>query len=273
MSDRESTPSRKLKRKKDDFYAEGGPNPPKKRLPTAQPVRRADGGCERCSSDFYDTPCEQLARSLLGCTLVRETEGGVCWGRIVETEAYLGGEDKGAHSYNGRRTERNEAMYMPPGTAYVYSVYGMHCCFNVSSRGGGAAVLIRALEPLGGVASMRERRKGARKDRDLCNGPAKLCQAMAIDKKCNKLDLVGNRSLWVERLGEGAELFDVVASSRVGIDYAEEWAEKPLRFYIKDCSFVSKATNTIRTKERYSYLLFIAHCPLLCTHYMHLSIH
>ena len=194
----------------------------------------------RCSRQFYDVPCAQLARDLLGCVLVRVCgEGGEeCRGKVVETEAYLGGDDKAAHSYNGHRTKRNEAMFMQPGTAYVYSIYGKYCCFNISSRGEGAAVLIRALEPLSGVEDMRGRRAAAKKDRDLCNGPSKLCQAMAIDKSCDGVDLVsGEGGVWVEEGGGGEE---VVATARIGVDYAGEWAAKPLRFYLKDSKFVSK---------------------------------
>ena len=106
-------------------------------------------------------------------------------GRIVETEAYLGGDDKASHSYNGRRTDRNEAMYMKPGTCYVYSIYGVHCCVNISSLGEGAAVLVRALEPTAGEGLMKKRRKSAKKSRDqaLCNGPSKLCQALDITRR------------------------------------------------------------------------------------------
>ncbi len=158
----------------------------------------------------------------------------------METEAYLGGDDRAAHSYNGKRTERNEAMYMPPGTSYVYSIYGMHRCFNISSRGEGAAVLIRALEPLGGVARMTERRKNVKR-KDLCNGPAKLCQAMKIDKSLDKEDLVSCEQLWVELPEEGVVVGDVCESGRIGVGYAgEEWANKPLRFYINQSMFISK---------------------------------
>lgn len=231
---------------------------------------------KRCSFDFYDCPCEELAKKLLGCLLVSSSPGGggakggsgakkdneswKCWGRIVETEAYLGGEDKAAHSYGGRRTERNQAMYMFPGTSYVYSIYGMHCCFNISSRGPGAAVLIRALEPLEGLDHMRICRKVARKEQDLCNGPAKLCQALGIDKTCDQLDLTSSQRLWVELpvvggaeavsgsggTGDsaavgGASTSEVVESARVGVQYAgEEWAGKLLRFHVRGSKFVSK---------------------------------
>ena len=175
--------------------------------------------------------------------LVRRLPSGiVSRGKIVETEAYLGGEDKAAHSYNGKKTERNTAMFMQPGTAYVYSIYGMHCCFNISSDGDGAAVLVRAVEPLEGMELMREKRKAAKKDKDLCSGPAKLCQAMDIDKTCNKLDLVSCDSLWVEPRATTTPLndADIVKSARIGVDYAEEWSKKPLRFHIKGNSCVSK---------------------------------
>lgn len=236
-------------------------------------------GRDRCDFDFYDCPCEELARKLLGCLLVTKisevvgdrsgaekddellqngergkdkgeacsgqregAESWKCWGRIVETEAYLGGEDKAAHSYGGKKTERNQAMYMPPGTAYVYSVYGTHHCFNISSRGPGAAVLIRALEPLGGLEQMRKYRKAARKERDLCNGPAKLCQALGIDKTCDRLDLTSSECLWVELpVVCGHEGGGVMERARVGVDYAgEEWAKKLLRFYVRGSQFVSK---------------------------------
>ena len=163
-----------------------------------------------------------------------------CWGRIVETEAYLGGEDKASHSYGGKMTQRNRAMYMPPGTAYVYAIYGMYRCFNISSQGPGAAVLIRALEPLGGTDHMRKCRKVARKERDLCNGPAKLCQALFIDKSCDGLDLTSSKRLWVELPMDDAD-GEITKSARVGVQYAgQEWAGKLLRFCRKGSQFVSK---------------------------------
>ena len=193
---------------------------------------------ERCGRDFFDRPCKDLAKALLGCVVVRVCGGDECRGMVVETEAYLGGEDKAAHSYNGHRTKRNEAMYMDPGTAYVYSVYGMHCCLNVSSRGEGAAVLLRALEPMGGLEGMRERRKAVKREKDLCNGPAKLCQALAINKSCDKLDLVSCQELWLEH-GAG-NVGEMASRERVGVEYAGEWASKPLRFYLQDSQCVSK---------------------------------
>lgn len=110
--------------------------------------------------DSYNVPCYELANILLGKLLVRKFDGNILKGRIVETECYLGGEDKASHSYNGKQTPRNEPMFMPPGTAYVYLTYGMYHCFNISAAEPGAAVLIRALEPIEGLDCMRTLRTG-----------------------------------------------------------------------------------------------------------------
>jgi DNA-3-methyladenine glycosylase len=127
-----------------------------------------------------------LAPRLLGCILVRRLSDGTrLSGMIVETEAYVGVKDRASHAFGGRRTERNESMYCDPGTLYVYFTYGMHFCANVvcGLRGEPAAVLIRAVEPVGGIPSMLVNRKLIRGEKDiLCNGPAKLCQAMGIDE-------------------------------------------------------------------------------------------
>lgn len=129
-------------------------------------------------------------------------------------------------------------MYMSPGTCYVYSIYGIHNCVNISSQGEGAAVLIRSLEPLEGVETMRKRRKKCHKDFELCCGPGKLCQAMGITKEHNTSNLCTSAEIWVESREE--EELEIVSCPRIGIDYAEEWAEKELRFYIKGNKCVSK---------------------------------
>ena len=159
----------------------------------------------------------------------------------METEAYLGGDDKASHSYNGRRTGKNEAMYMKPGTSYVYTIYGIHCCMNISSAGEGAAVLLRALEPVEGVEVMKGKRKAARRHRDLCSGPAKLCQALDITRSHDKLDLCSSKEIWVERDCEPVQAMDIVCGPRVGVEGAgEEWASKHLRFYIASNDCVSR---------------------------------
>ena len=216
----------------------------------------------RLSKDFYKVPCEDLAKNMLGQILVRTLPGErgkedmAMKGLIVETEAYLGGSDKASHSFRGRRTKRNEAMYMEAGTAYVYSVYGTHCCFNASSSGAGAAVLVRSLQPIQGEERMRQFRarnaksKAVRRlsTRELCSGPAKLCCAMQIDKELNKVDLCSSQELWVEAGQETGGPRTVVACPRVGVDYAGEWADKPLRFYLGDhATFVSKGASMVKT--------------------------
>uniref|UniRef100_A0A8D0HSS6 DNA-3-methyladenine glycosylase n=1 Tax=Sphenodon punctatus TaxID=8508 RepID=A0A8D0HSS6_SPHPU len=151
----------------------------------------------KLGSDFFNQSCISLARSFLGQILVRKLpDGRELRGRIVETEAYLGGEDKASHSSGGRQTPRNAAMFMKPGTLYVYQIYGIHFCMNVSSQGEGAAVLLRSLEPLQGLDTMRQlrstQRKGTAKplkDWELCNGPSKLCHALDINKTFDQRDL------------------------------------------------------------------------------------
>ncbi|XP_056143533.1 DNA-3-methyladenine glycosylase [Lampris incognitus] len=203
----------------------------------------------RLGEDFFDQPCIGLAKAFLGKVLVRRcADGTELRGRIVETEAYLGGEDKASHSAGGKRTERNTAMYMKPGTIYVYPIYGVYLCTNVSSQGEGAAVLLRSLEPLEGQPLMRQlraarRREGARqlKDKELCNGPSKLCQALNIPRCFDRRDLASDPEVWLEGDPEASPLEprDVVSASRIGIDSHGEWASKPLRFYLRGHPCVS----------------------------------
>lgn len=205
----------------------------------------------RLNRRFYGVDCQALARALLGKILVRRlADDTLLKCRIVETECYLGCDDQASHSYNGRRTERNEPMFMDPGTAYVYVAYGVYHCFNISSEGDGAAVLLRSAVPLQGVDLMRRLRGAKRKDAgrklklfELCNGPSKLCLAMNITKEAlNKEFLPDSHALWLERAdGEGdVPPEEIVVSRRVGIEGSgRESAAKPLRFYLRDCDCVS----------------------------------
>ncbi len=182
----------------------------------------------------------QIARDLLGKTLVVPDENGArVSGIVVETEAYCGIEDKAAHSYNNRRTTRTETMFAVGGTAYVTFIYGMYFQFNVVAGEIGTphAVLIRAVEPLENIEKMRERR-GRMKDQNLTSGPGKLCLALGIDKTFNNTDLLGDQI----RLEDGEEVAnsEIASGSRIGIDYAQEYAEKPWRFWLKGNSFVSR---------------------------------
>lgn len=191
--------------------------------------------------EFYTRPDTlEVARDLLGKMLVVPTAAGErVSGMIVETEAYLGAQDKAAHSYNNRRTKRTETMFAVGGTVYIFFIYGMYFQFNIvaGEKEVPHAILIRAVEPVEGIEIMRERR-GQMKDTNLTSGPGKLCIALGIDREFNNADLLGDK-VWLEE----AEKFstDLIAcGKRVGIDYAEEYAEKPWRFWIKDNSFVSK---------------------------------
>jgi DNA-3-methyladenine glycosylase len=203
---------------------------------------RRPAGLVKLERDFY-TRADTLAvaRELLGKRLVVPAPGGArVSGRIVETEAYLGVEDRAAHSYGGRRTARTETMFRVGGTVYVFFVYGMHHQFNVVAgpEGRPHAVLVRAVEPEEGIELMRERRP-VKKGRELTNGPGKLCRALGIDGGYNGEDLTGAR-VWVEETGVRLAPEEVAAGPRVGIDYAGEDVLKPWRFWVKGNEYVSR---------------------------------
>ncbi len=185
---------------------------------------------------FFAKPAPVLAQDLLGCRLVHETERSVTSGMIVETEAYSQ-EDAASHSYNGE-TARTKAMFGPPGHAYIYFTYGMHYCFNVVSGSvdHGQGVLIRALQPLEGIELMQQRR---RKDevRQLCNGPAKLVQAMGITKGDYAKPLFEGNLYICGPDAKQAGKIEVAVGPRVGIKKA---VDVPWRFWIKDNPFVSR---------------------------------
>ncbi|CAL8273532.1 unnamed protein product [Lota lota] len=237
---------------------------------------KGDRNESRLGDHFFNQPCIALAKALLGKVLVRRcADGSELRGRVVETEAYLGGEDKASHSAGGKRTERNTAMFMKPGTIYVYSIYGIYLCMNVSSQGDGAAVLLRSLEPLQGQPVMRQLRAQARrkatarplKEKELCNGPSKLCQALDIPRHFDRRDLAGDPDVWLETESDDpgstgppitqpgvegkktAEAGVVVAATRIGIESHGEWAKKPLRFYLLGNQCVSVVD---REAERHS---------------------
>ncbi|XP_077069619.1 DNA-3-methyladenine glycosylase [Siphateles boraxobius] len=203
----------------------------------------------RLSDSFFHQSCVDLAKAFLGKVLVRKlTDGTELRARVVETEAYLGGEDKASHSAGGKRTERNTAMFMKPGTIYVYPIYGIYLCMNVSSQGEGAAVLLRSLEPLSGQDVMRGLRAAKRKagaktlqDKELCNGPSKLCQALDIQRCFDRRDLATDTEVWLERNPERetVPVGEVVSAHRIGVESHGEWATKPLRFYLRGHPCVS----------------------------------
>ncbi len=181
---------------------------------------------QKLPRDFYarDTVC--VAEELLGKLLIRRVDGVERIARIVEVEAYLGAHDLAAHSSKGI-TPRTKIMYGPPGYAYVYLIYGMHHCMNVVTEpaGNGTAVLLRALEPLQNVFSNTR-------------GPGLLCKAMGVDLRLNGHDLC-SEDFYIAA-PQVAPPIVVVRRPRIGVDYAGEWAAKPLRFYIEGNAFISK---------------------------------
>lgn len=181
-----------------------------------------------------------VARDVIGKVLVHRTRQGVVAGRIVEAEAYRGPEDRAAHSFGGRRTARTEAMFGPPGFAYVFFVYGMHWHLNLVTTGEGAphAVLLRAVEPLVGTQLMAKRRGLPETDVNLCNGPGKLCQAFQIERRHYGVDLTRG-ALFLS--ASSAPRGKLGRSPRIGVDYAEAWAEKPWRFFELGNRWVSRA--------------------------------
>ena len=196
---------------------------------------------QKLNREFYTrSDTLEIAQDLLGKTLVVPTETGErVSGIIVEAEAYLGAEDKAAHSYNNRRTNRTETMFAVGGTVYIFFIYGMYFQFNIVAGEAGVphAVLIRAIEPLENIEIMRERR-GVMKDANLTSGPGKLCIALDIDRRFNGEDLLENK-IWLEE-GEKFSADSIACGKRIGIDYAEEYAEKPWRFWVKNNPFVSR---------------------------------
>src|SRR5688572_28282908 len=186
--------------------------------------------------EFYDRETEIVAREMLGTVLVCRSGKETASGMIVETEAYIGEHDPACHAAVGR-TRRTEPLYGPPGTAYVYFIYGVHWCFNAVTRAEGqpSAVLVRALEPVKGVDLMRRRRPAARRDLDLTNGPGKLCAALGIDIRYNERPL--ERVPILIREDVMVAPAQVSITPRIGIRESADW---PLRWFITDNPYVSR---------------------------------
>lgn len=183
----------------------------------------------------------QVAKELIGKRLFTRIDGDITVGIITEVEAYSGRNDKACHANDGLRTKRTEVMYGQGGMAYVYLCYGIHQMFNVvtNKEGLADAVLVRAIQPIKGSNIMLSRRKKDKIDYKLSSGPGILTQALGITVvDHNTLDLLGD-NIWIEA-GEKVSDEDIVATTRIGIDYAEEDALKPWRFYLKESKWISK---------------------------------
>ncbi|MDD3225020.1 MAG: DNA-3-methyladenine glycosylase [Clostridium sp.] len=204
---------------------------------------------KKLQREFFKRDTITVAKDLLGKVLVHKVNGVTLSGKIVETEAYLGVEDKAAHSYGGKRTPRVEVMYGKAGISYIYLIYGMYCCFNVITREEGIpqGVLIRAVEPIDGIDAIANNRFN--KDyrdltktqiKNLTNGPGKLCIALGIDRSLNIQDMCKSSEFYIDDYNFSD--FKIQSAKRIGIDYAEEYKDFLWRFYIKDNPFVS-STN------------------------------
>lgn len=185
---------------------------------------------------FFNQPTLRVAKQLLGKYLVRQIDRKKLVGRIVETEAYIGPNDKASHASFGK-TKRCWPMYEQAGIAYVYLIYGMYWMLNIVTerKGKPCAVLIRAVEPF-----QINRIQNLNKLRKLGAGPGRLCRWMKIDESFNGEDLTKSKRLFIVDKGEKVIKNQIVSATRIGVDYAGQWAKKPWRFYLKDNLFVSK---------------------------------
>ena len=191
----------------------------------------------KVSREFFMRDGITVAKELLGKKLVNITPEGKTSGIICETEIYMGEEDKACHCYGGKRTKRTEVLYKSGGHIYVYLIYGMHVCMNISANIEGVphCILLRALIPKENLQLM-EKRRNTQNKKALCSGPAKLTQAMGIDLSYYGKS-VFSKSTYVEDIGITPE---IVSSTRININYAGDDAQKPYRFLIKDCKYISK---------------------------------
>lgn len=199
------------------------------------------------SRDFYNRHPATVARELVGKRLLRETSAGLCGGRIVEVEAYLSSRDPACHAHRGM-TRKNAAMFGPPGHAYVYMIHARWCLNAVTEREGlGSAVLIRAIEPLDGIELIQQRRR-TENVRDLARGPARLCEALAIDRTYNHWDLTRGQELWIaDDPSLNGRPPAITRSGRIGISSAQR---RLLRFYLTENRYVSGRIKPVLRSAR-----------------------
>ena len=201
----------------------------------------------KLSHDFFNRDTLQVAQELLGKYLVRELDGELLVGRITETEAYIGRCDKACHAYGRRKTERTSTLYMAPGHAYIYFIYGMYHCLNfvTEPEGEPAAVLLRAIEPVAGAETMWRLRYGDKpitsyRRRNFMNGPGKVCKGLSLDKAQNKTDLEGSVLFLCDTPADvGLCLpppspYRLCRGPRIGVDYAQEAKDFPWRFWLEE---------------------------------------
>jgi DNA-3-methyladenine glycosylase len=192
------------------------------------------------ASFYHRTNVVTIAKDLLGKLLVTSFNGALTTGRIVETEAYNGVADKASHSYGGRRTKRTEIMYAAGGIAYVYLCYGIHHLFNIVTNVQDTphAILIRGIEPVAGIDIMLARMKKEKADYTIGRGPGNVSKALGIDTKHTSLSLFSD-AIYIADDGVKMKPSQIIASPRIGVDYAAEDALLPYRFYVKGNPYVS----------------------------------
>lgn len=194
----------------------------------------------KLEKSFFSKDCLSLAKALLGKIIIRKLEQDYICAKIVETEAYIGPEDKACHAFGNKRTLRTEPMFFEGGHVYVYLIYGMYNCLNIvaGEKNKPEAVLIRAVEVMQGQRYVETFRKiKSSKIQDYTNGPGKLCMAMDIDRRHNGINLLQSEEIF---LIHGEDVEEIIKRPRINIDYAQEYKDKLWRFYIKDNPFVSK---------------------------------
>lgn len=186
----------------------------------------------RLKRSFFIKPTLIVAKDLLGKYLVRKIGSKKLIGKIVETEAYIGPEDRASHAFGGKITKRCKTEYLIGGHIYIYLCYGIYWQLNTTTAKAGEpeCVLIRALEPVGEKARLKK----------VASGPGKLCQWLKFNKSFDSEDLTKSKRIWIEDDGEKLKSSQIVAAKRIGIEYAGSWAKKPWRFYIRNNSFVSR---------------------------------
>lgn len=201
----------------------------------------------RDKSFFMREDVVEISRDLIGMTLCSKIDGVLTAGRIVETEAYGGVTDRASHAYGDRRTSRTETMYRAGGICYIYLCYGIHHLFNIVTgpEGRPDAVLIRALEPVTGIEHMLQRRGLDRVQRRVAGGPGLVTQSLGLTTDQDGLSLIHSKKIWVEmdvvQILDQRGNDDIIASPRVGVDYAGEDAAQPWRFRLKGNEFTSPA--------------------------------
>jgi DNA-3-methyladenine glycosylase len=191
-------------------------------------------------SDFVEDAFVVAKKTLLGAYLCTEIDNHLTVGKITEIEVYTGGEDKASHTYQNKRTTRTEPIFKIGGHAYVFLVYGMYhqFCVVVSEQDNPCCILIRAVEPILGLEIMKKRRK-TDNIKQLTNGPAKVCQAFGINCNLSGIDLLKG-PIWICPKSSNITENDIISSTRIGVEYAEEYALKKWRFILKNTPFVSK---------------------------------